>query len=52
MLLEHLSPLVEDGSAGHEVIIARNGHPLIRLEVIEIVRVKKPQISGLKGHPF
>jgi antitoxin (DNA-binding transcriptional repressor) of toxin-antitoxin stability system len=48
----HLSQLVEDALAGHEVIIARNGHPLIRLEVIGDARIKKPRIGGLKGRTF
>ncbi|MBA1241674.1 type II toxin-antitoxin system Phd/YefM family antitoxin [Pseudomonas japonica] len=48
----HLSQLVEDALAGREVIIARNGQPLIRLEVIADVRPKKPRIGGLKGRTF
>jgi antitoxin (DNA-binding transcriptional repressor) of toxin-antitoxin stability system len=48
----HLSQLVEDALAGHEIIIARNGQPLIRLEVLANARIKKPRIGGLKGRTF
>ncbi|MBF7144844.1 MULTISPECIES: type II toxin-antitoxin system Phd/YefM family antitoxin [Pseudomonas] len=47
-----LSQLVEDALAGIEVIISRNGQPVVRLEVIGDAAPLKPRIGGLKGRTF
>ena len=43
-----LSRLVERALAGEEVVIARNGEPLVRL--VPVVKERKPRVPGrLKG---
>jgi prevent-host-death family protein len=43
-----LSRLVEKALAGEEVVIARNGEPLVRL--VPVVKERKPRVPGrLKG---
>jgi prevent-host-death family protein len=43
-----LSRLVEKALAGEEVVIARNGEPLVRL--VPVVKTREPQVPGrMKG---
>jgi len=42
----HLSRLIEQALAGEEVIIAKAGHPVVRLTPVE---VKKPILGSARG---
>ena len=41
-----LSRLVERALAGDEIVIARNGRPLVRLEPVPVPEIRKPRVLG------
>jgi prevent-host-death family protein len=44
----HLSRLIEEVEAGEDIVIARSGHPVVRLVAMD--RAKPVVLGSLKGH--